>query len=68
MTVHNFKWYLHEDSDTEGIADELMRQGLPEGVADKLAAARPFYEVEFDCTYDDETGAFEYQAGKLIRH
>ena len=68
MTVHNFKWYLHEYADTYECADDLRRQGLPSEVADRIASARPFYEVEFNCTFDDETGQFEYEAGKQIRH
>jgi hypothetical protein len=60
MTVHAFKWYLHEHSDSSEFQEELERQGLPPDVAEKIMELRPFYEVEFDCQYDTKTGKLDF--------
>ena len=64
MTIHQFKYYLHDDCDSRE-REELIFGQIPE--LDMLSEeekeelmekiGRPFYEVGFNCTINDETGA-----------
>lgn len=55
----NFKYYLHDGSPYEGMKYALKDAGveLTDELYEKIG--RPFYEIEFDCTLDTETGAVE---------
>ena len=60
---YSFKYYLHENAERFECVDDLVeRAHLPREIAEKIAEQRPFYEIEFDCTYDDITGDVEYIA------
>jgi hypothetical protein len=62
MALHNFKYYLHETANRSETIEFLTDQGLPVNVAKDIAELRPFYEIEFDCTYDDITAVLTYTA------
>lgn len=64
MTIHNFKYYLHDRKDEGETAEQIARQtGLDAEVLEKdwidSPAAGVFYEVEFNMAYDDETHEFK---------
>lgn len=52
-----FKYYLHDDATTDEraqIIGETAGIDIDEELAEKIG--RPFYEIEFSCTLDTETG------------
>lgn len=56
---HNFKYYLHDDYNSEGLVEFLTDPkfgNLSEYVAEQIAEDRPFYEITIECEYDDATG------------
>lgn len=56
---HKFKYYLHDDySDAEAAEHILLQCPDLDMTEEEFAEGwqRPFYEVTFDCEYDDETG------------
>lgn len=53
---YRFTYYLHDMSERSEAAENLVSQGVPEEIAEHIANARPFYELEFDCTYTTATG------------
>jgi ATP-dependent Clp protease adapter protein ClpS len=65
MTTRAFKYYLHDSYSTAEFAEVVLEDqlGLSEDEAEALAekAARPFYEVAFDCTIDTVTGKVTFQ-------
>lgn len=57
MTLHGFKYYLHDSYNSFESLDWIARQTgleIDDELADKIG--RPFYEVGLNCTLDDETG------------
>lgn len=72
MTVRNFKYYLHNDMSSSEFCEIVLEDQLgmvPQDETDHerldelmQKIGRPFYEVELDCTLDDETGAVEIVA------
>jgi len=60
---YEFKYYLHDSGEREEQVNDLVsREGMPQGIAEQIVQARPFYEVELHCSYDSATGKVEYVA------
>lgn len=51
----DFKWYLHDSGCRGEMVESLVDKLVPEADAERIAEARPFYEIELDCSFDSET-------------
>lgn len=59
---YTFKYYLHDHGDHSENVEYLVSQDIPEDIAEKIAEQRIFYEIEFECSYDTDTGKVEWIA------
>lgn len=59
MAKHHFKYYLHDNYEFGEILETLGDQLVPEDILEDVATSvrHQFYEIAFDCTYDEETKA-----------
>lgn len=61
MAKYKFKYYVHDNYEVDEMVDHMVERGVPEEHAVAIAEKRPWYEVEFDCVYDTETGLLKWE-------